>query len=65
VTSRRRFIQRTSLAAAATLGRRAVGHTMPALKAGLPNVNPDSLARFVDPLPSRPPFATEMHCGIA
>ena len=39
------------------LGRRAIGHTMPALRAGLPNINPDSLARFVDPLP-RPPVAS-------
>jgi spore coat protein A len=62
VTSRRRFIQRTSLAATAMLGRRAVGHSMPALQRELSNINPDSLARFVEPLPL-PPVAVPMRTG--
>jgi spore coat protein A, manganese oxidase len=52
VTSRRRFIQSSALAAAAALARRALPHSMPPAAAPLvPNLDPNTLARFVDPLP--------------
>jgi spore coat protein A len=52
VTSRRRFIQSSALAAAGALARPALPHTMPRAAAPLvPNLDPNTLARFVDPLP--------------
>ena len=52
MTSRRRFIQSSALAAASALARRAFPHTMARAAAPLvPNLDPNSLARFVDPLP--------------
>jgi spore coat protein A, manganese oxidase len=52
VTSRRRFIQCSALAAAAALARRAISHSMPRAAAPpVPNLDPNTLARFVDPLP--------------
>jgi spore coat protein A, manganese oxidase len=67
VTTRRRFIQRSALAAAAGVAARAFGdampshamqgHGMPQVAApAIPNLDPNSLARFVDPLP-RPAVA--------
>jgi spore coat protein A len=52
VTSRRRFIQSSALAASSVLARRAFSHTMQhAAPPPVPNLDPNTLARFVDPLP--------------
>ncbi len=52
MTSRRRFIQSSALAAAGVLARRALPHSMARAAAPLvPNLDPNTLARFVDPLP--------------
>jgi spore coat protein A, manganese oxidase len=52
VTSRRRFIQSSALAAAGALAGRALPHAMPrAVPPQVPNLDPNTLARFVDPLP--------------
>jgi spore coat protein A len=52
VTTRRRFIQGSALAAAGSVLRRALSHDMPrAAPPVVPNLDPNSLARFVDPLP--------------
>ena len=56
VTTRRRFIQRSVLASAGAVAARAVGHDMLPMAAPpvIPNLDPNSLARFVDPLPMPP-----------
>ncbi|HEY2685524.1 MAG TPA: multicopper oxidase [Steroidobacteraceae bacterium] len=54
MTSRRTFLKSSSLAAAGLAARRLSAHPMPALAPAAPNLNPDTLARFVDPLPRIP-----------
>lgn len=50
--TRRRFVEQAAFTAAAALSARVYAHTMRRAAAPIfPNLNPDSLARFVDPLP--------------
>jgi len=52
MTTRRRFIQKAVFAAAGSVGARVLAHTMPTPAAPvIPNLDPNTLARFVDPLP--------------
>jgi spore coat protein A, manganese oxidase len=52
LTTRRRFLKGSALAAAGAIVPRALSHTMPRAAAPvIPNLDPNSLARFVDPLP--------------
>jgi spore coat protein A, manganese oxidase len=70
VTSRRRFIQSSALAAAGAWSRRALPHSMPRAAAPpVPNLDPNNLARFVDPLPlpmiARPVGGAAQHYRVA
>jgi spore coat protein A, manganese oxidase len=52
LTTRRRFLEGSVLAAAGAIAPRAFPHSMPhAAAPAVPNLDPNSLARFVDPLP--------------
>jgi spore coat protein A, manganese oxidase len=50
-TSRRRFLRQSVLAAAAAMTLRALAHTKPSEERTAPTLDPNDLARFVDPLP--------------
>ncbi len=65
MTTRRRFIERSAIAAASALGGRVFAHSMTRIAApATPNLDPNSLARFVDPLP-RPPVARASGTAVA
>jgi spore coat protein A, manganese oxidase len=52
VTTRRIFLSTAALAAAGAVARRAIAHAMPSVAPPtVPNLDPNSLARFVDALP--------------
>jgi spore coat protein A len=68
VTTRRRFLETSAFAAAGMIVRQAFSHSMPrAAPPAVPNLDPNRLSRYVDPLPipavARPAGLAEMPGG--